>query len=168
MARNVSNLSSLTKSVIFLSKLPFHISSPSEVQIRDDPFQSRRNLRNLRISKSGNTCLSIDRDVIRSSTDLATSTSLIHNFATVGWLGRGRAQCVKEFIEMQLRDLISQNFHHTILRISSFCTIQKIPCRKLPGKARSRYCAILRFFSEYLSLFRNFVCIKWLSLVRRP
>ena len=39
-----SNLSSAKKSVEFLSMLLFHINSPSEVLIRDDLLQSRRNL----------------------------------------------------------------------------------------------------------------------------
>ena len=56
--------------------LLLHINSHVDVLIRDDPLQHRRNLR---ISKSKKMCHSIDRDVIISSTDLATSTAFIHN-----------------------------------------------------------------------------------------
>ena len=56
--------------------LLLHNNSHVDVLIRDDPLQHRRILR---ISKSKKMCHSIDRDVIISSTDLATSTAFIHN-----------------------------------------------------------------------------------------
>ena len=139
-ADHTNNLSSSKKSVVFLSMLLFDINSSSEVLIRDDPLQSRRHLRS-KHSKIKKSCTSNDCDVIRSSTDLATSASLIHNIATVRQpeqehtsvskisLPTLGVSCVMEFIEMQVQDLNPRNFDHTILEKNSYCTIQRIPGR---------------------------------------
>ena len=89
------------------------------------------------ISKSGSSCPSMDYDVTRSATDLATSTSLTHTNTTARQLEHQHTsvleiglptpegRCVREFVEMQFRDLISRMFHHTSLRISSSCTMHR-------------------------------------------
>ena len=123
-----------------------------------------------RISKSGKSRPSIDCDVISPSANLVTSTSWVHNIAIVGHLDlehtsvlklvfqQWTSSGVREFFEMQVRDLIPRIFHHTILKISSSCTISTIPGRKLPGKAWSWYRMSVQFFSRSFSLFRNFAC----------
>ena len=68
------------------------------------------------------------------------------------------ARCVKEFLDMHVRDLIPRNFHHTILKIRSSCTIL----------VRSQlYCRILWFFSQDLSLFCKFACFRLFQSARR-
>ena len=62
---------------------------------------------------------------------------------------------------MQLRDKIPQSFHHTILRLSSYSTIQECPGFMIPGKSRSWYCRTLRLSSHSCSVFHNFSCITW-------
>ena len=146
---HISNVSPSKNSVVFLSMLLFHINSSPEVLIRDDP--SSKHTLSSHQAKSRNTSPSIDCDVIRSSTDLATSTSVIHNIATVEQPEQERTSVLQLVCQHWKPDVsgnlskcsseiwFPRNFHHTILKISSSCMIQRVPGRKLPGKARCWY-----------------------------
>ena len=127
----ISNLPSSLKSVVFLRSLLFN----SEVWIGDN-FRLCR-LFASSISVSGKSQLSSDCDVIRSSTDLATSTSLTHNSAIVRhpeWEHTSVFKLVFQNLESEDSGNLSKCrseiwflgiFHLTILKASSSCTIQR-------------------------------------------
>ena len=99
------------------------------------------------ISKSGKCCPSTDCDVKRSSTDLAISTSLIHDTATVGQPEQEHTSVLTlvfqhfqssgsgNFCRMQFRDSIPRSFHDTVLRVRCSSTMHRIPGIIIPEKS---------------------------------
>ena len=94
------------------------------------------------ISKFGNWCPRIDRDVLKSSSETTISTSLIHNIASVGKLEQEHTSVLKlvsnsgtekdqGIYRNTFLTLDSWLFNHVILRISSFCMIGGLQIKKL-------------------------------------
>ena len=86
---------------------------------------------------------------MRSSTDLATSTSLIHNTVSARKLDQEHTSVselvfqhwksvrIRESIEMPFWDLIPRQLNHAIFRINSCCMRGRIPSWPLPCQSRS-------------------------------
>ena len=95
------------------------LSPPVEERFRDYPFQSRRSLRIKHPQKYGNTSPPNDCDVLRWSTDLATSTSLIHNIAWVRFPEQGHTS-VLNFVFQHWNQEVSGIYRNASLKFDSW------------------------------------------------
>ena len=114
---------------------------------QDDSSQRRRNLRIKHLKNQGSNDSSVDCDAIRSPTDLATSSSLIHNIAITEqpeqehtsvltfqhWKSAESGKSPKCSSEVRF----SRIFHQRFLRTNSSSTVLRSSKSQSPGKARS-------------------------------